>query len=1147
MAKQKEVLFPGLNTARFGETARRRHLFLARYLDEAASDERLKNNAYQAAQQIMIKWADLEKTGKLLKMNESQLEGEFLTEVFGQALGYRLFSENAPEWHVQAKFPVNGGVADAALGTFAAGATTSPRAVIELKGPQVDLDRDRSGGRTAVQQCWDYLNNLPECPWGIVSNYVSFRLYHRQQTPRVYESFTLQELRKEKFFARFYCLFQWGGLLPPGLGQRPRAEILLEDTGKQQSSVGDKLYADYHRNRVAMIRHLCADPHQMPLETALRIAQKLLDRIVFVAFCEDRGLLPENSIHRAYWELPPFYRVINPRWQNFLALFHFIDQGEKRFGIPPYNGGLFRPDPEVDNLQLDDDWTEFFHNVGRYDFRDEVNVDVLGHLFERSIHDVERIRLAGLGAAASGPGGEAHMGKSAERKRQGIYYTPPEFTGFIVQHTIGALLEERFAAISAAAGITPEEYGTAQPTAALAQLWRERLAALRALRILDPACGSGAFLIAAYDLLENAYYDVIDHLAWHESAEPEPFRAQVADWILTENLHGVDLSAEAVEITQLALWIRSARPGKTLADLSKNIRCGNSLVTDPAVHPQAVNWPEIFAEVFSRPEAGFDAVIGNPPWERLKLQEREFFDGAAPAIAAAVNAATRRKLIGQLESQEPELFARYRAAQAAAEATLDYVRSCNRFPLTGVGDINTYAAFAELALNLVAPTGRVGLLVPSGIATDHTTRQFFASLTENDRLAGLYDFENKLPVFPDVHRSFKFCILLFGGAATRFAQAEFVFFAHAMADLEKPARRIALSGKDFRLFNPNSGTCPIFRTRRDAELTKGIYRRVPILIDYSRQAGGNPWGIKFFTMFHQTNDAERFLAAEQLTELKARRSGALWQKGRTRYLPLYEAKMVQMYDHRAASVIIDEKNWMRQGQTEPTSEVQHQNPEYTVEPRWWVESAIVDEALGQSDGVGYITYKDVTSATNQRTMIAAFIPHVAVLNSAPLIQTDPALTFRQKACLLANLNSFAYDFVARQKVGGVHLNFFIVEQLPTFGPAFYGDKCPWHARQSLETWISERVLKLTCTADDMQPLAAAAGFAPGVHPWKQSERIDLLAQLDAAYFLLYGLSRADATSILSSFSGLGDTSGEICGTQAQKILTHYDQLAAKRG
>lgn len=587
------------------------------------------------------------------------------------------------------------------------------------------------------------------------------------------------------------------------------------------------------------------------------------------------------------------------------------------------------------------------------------------------------------------------------------------------------------------------------------------------------------------------------------------------------------------------MWLRSAHKGKTLADLSNNIVCGNSLVDDPAVDSKAVDWKKTFPQVFERDTPGFDCVIGNPPWERMKLQEREFFDGRDSAIATASSAARRRELIETLKTKNPELYALYQQAQQRTEANLGYIRTSGRYPLTGKGDINTYAVFAELAYTLVADHGLVGFLVPSGIATDNTTKEFFANLVQTKVLSGLYDFENRKKIFTDVDGRFKFSVLLFGGRRQTSDAVDFVFFAHLMDELKEPKRHIKLSAEDIRMMSPNTLTCPIFRSSRDADITKTVYRNVPVLMDRTRKDGGNPWGIKFMRMFDQTNDAELFHTAETLKGMQFKRDGAVWKKGKQTFLPLIEAKMIQRYDHRAAGVVVDESNWMRQGQTVATSSAQHQNPEFTAEPRWWVDKqAVVKSLSGETDFL--LGFKDITSATNQRTMIASAVPLSGFVNHFVIIQTN--MQAAKSLCLLANLNSFAFDFVTRQKVGGVTLNFFIVEQLPVFAPDFYSDKCPWDKKKTLEQWISERVLKLTCTSNDMLPLAQAAGFGPGVHKWKDAERRKLMAELDAAFFHLYGIGRDDVSYILSTFSGVVKEGESVFQDTTEKtILGYYDQ------
>lgn len=1145
MSAKQEYLFRKMDPARYGEHRQKRPLFVEAYLKKESQDNRLQDDRCKRAHEILVKWADLESGGKLRTQNESNLEAEFLTQVFGEALGYTLFSEGQTQWNLKPKFRLNDQTADAAIGFFDAHREASPRAVIELKGPTVNVDRDRFNGRTPVRQCWDYLAEVPECPWGIVSNIVSFRLYHRGQTTRVYQLFTLQELRKWDKFLEFYWLFERGGLLPLGIGQVARADLLLEKSEKRQREVGDELYIDYHDNRVRLIQYLTGPAHNRPLEVAIRIAQKLVDRIIFVAFCEDRELLPARSLFRAWKEIPPFYRVTNPKWQNFLSLFRSIDEGSPTGDVPAYNGGLFRKDDGVDELQLDDAWTDFFKSIGDYDFGSEVNVDVLGHLFEKSINDIEQIRVTGgLFESLGEPTVTPKMAKSAERKRGGVYYTPPAFTKLITEQTVGWTAKERIEAVCKQHGLNLDDPQIRKMDGGLKRCIEDCVAVLRQIRVLDPACGSGAFLIQAYEVLEDHYLDLVHALELVDPQGADTLQDRIADYILHDNLFGVDLSPEAVEITQLSLWLRSAHPGKTLANLAKNVLCGNSLVTDPDAHPLALDWRTAFPQVFTGNSAGFDCVIGNPPWERVKLQEREFFDAVIPEVAAAVDAATRRRMIAEVEQTRPEVHERYLQAKAAAEKTLDYIRDSGRYPLCGKGDINTYAVFAELAKTLVAPNGRVGLLVPSGIATDKTTKDFFGALVDHDSLIALYDFENKAPVFPDVHRSFKFSVLLFGGAERKSEKADFVFFAHQMEDLDDRGRHIALSKKDLRSLNPNTLTCPIFRSRRDAEITKAVYRRVPILVDKTRKEGGNPWGIQFIRMFDQTNDAELFHTAKQLEDDGFKREGPHWKKRNRICLPLYEAKMVQMYDHRAASVVVDESNWMRQGQTDATSLVQHQNPEYAVEPRWWLDERHVKDALCEAVRSAYIAYKDVTSPTNTRTMIAAIVPHVGTLNSLPLLLLAEEVTELRQCCLLANLNALAFDYVARQKVGGVHLNFFIVEQLPAFAPDFYERACPWEKKRTLEKWIGERVLKLTCVSEDMKPLAEAAKFKPLAYRWDPAERAQLTAELDAAFFLLYGIEREDVEYILSTFNGIVQESDGVFpgGTTSQRVLASYDRL-----
>ena len=244
------------------------------------------------------------------------------------------------DYHLDREFTVPGvGGVDGAIGDFPLKPGGSPVAVIELKGASVDLDRDRSRGRTPVQQLWDYLNALPDCPWGILSNFSTIRLYHRDRTPLAYEEFSLQELRDLSRFRQFYCLFHRRGFLKTALNRVPVADSLLERSEQRQRAVGDQLYDEYRSNRHDLIYHL-HKIEKRPLDSAIRIAQKLLDRIIFIAFCEDRDLLRPNVIEAAFNDVAPFDRVRNPKWRNFLNLFAGVDRGHKQIGNETgFNGG----------------------------------------------------------------------------------------------------------------------------------------------------------------------------------------------------------------------------------------------------------------------------------------------------------------------------------------------------------------------------------------------------------------------------------------------------------------------------------------------------------------------------------------------------------------------------------------------------------------------------------------------------------------------------------------------------------------------------------------------------------------------------------------------------------------------------------------
>ena len=332
-------------------------------------------------------------------------------------------------------------------------------------------------------------------------------------------------------------------------------------------------------------------------------------------------------------------------------------------------------------------------------------------------------------------------------------------------------------------------------------------------------------------------------------------------------------------------------------------------------------------------------MIGNPPWDRIKLQEVEWlaFATRSPALARAPTAAARRRGIARLRKQGSPLAAAFDAAKARADTLGKLVRGSGHYPLLGGGDINLYSLFVERAMQLIKPDGLVGLLTPSGIYADKTAARFFKSVSTNGRVGGLFDFENRKIFFKDVHASFKFVALIFGGEQRQFEQTDCAFFLHDTATIaDDPERCFPLAPADFARVNPNTGTAPIFRTRRDAEITRGIYERHPVLVDHSDgQAPRRAWPVRYHTMFHMTNDSHLFRTAEELEAAGFYPvQGNRWKRGDELYLPLYEGKMVQAFDHRAASVVVNPENLNRPAQPRESTLDEHANPNWLPDPQF---------------------------------------------------------------------------------------------------------------------------------------------------------------------------------------------------------------------
>ena len=540
-----------------------------------------------------------------------------------------------------------------------------------------------------------------------------------------------------------------------------------------------------------------------------------------------------------------------------------------------------------------------------------------------------------------------------------------------------------------------------------------------------------------------------------------------------------------------------------------------------------LHWEVAFPGVWqgwqdAHPAGGFDAVIGNPPWDRIEQQEVEWFAMRDAEVALAETGAARKALIGRRLRQGDLLALEYEQVRDRAATMRALVRSSGEYPMLSGGRINLYSLFVERAMGLVKPDGFVGLLTPSGIYADKTAAKFFQSVSTGGRVSSLFDFENRRlgtglpPFFPDVDSRFKFCALVFGGEERRFDRTECAFFLHDTKTIDDPDRCFPLAPDDFARVNPNTGTAPVFRTRRDAEITRRIYERHPVLVDRSGGSQRRAWPVRFMQgLFNMTSDSHLFRTAEQLDSTGFYPvQGNRWKKGDELYLPLYEGKMVQAFDHRAASVVVNPDNLNRPAQPLEATRREHEDPDWVPGPQFWASTDEIEWPAGLEWAIGF---KDVTAPTNVRTMIAMLVPRSAFGNTLPLLFPDATTGEDYKECSwlsAACLNSFAFDFVARQKVQGQHLNWFIVEQLPVIAADDYGRRFGDTTAREL---VRDHVLRLTYTAHDMAPFARDLGYDGPPFTWDEEERRHLRARLDALYFHLYGISRDDADYILGTF------------------------------
>lgn len=573
-----------------------------------------------------------------------------------------------------------------------------------------------------------------------------------------------------------------------------------------------------------------------------------------------------------------------------------------------------------------------------------------------------------------------------------------------------------------------------------------------------------------------------------------------------------------------------------------------------AMENQFFHWHLEFPEVFSK--GGFDVMIGNPPWERIKLQEKEFFLNRDEEILNAANAAKRKKLIAALEEKNPELYAEYEKAIKFSNDFSLFIRESNFFSLTAVGDINLYAIFAEHFYNSIRKEGRSGIVCPTGIATDNNTKDFFAEVVLKNRLISFYDFENKNQLFP-IHRSFKFCLMTLGDRPKN-DKIKFAFFLHQTEDIQDKNRVFELSTEDFVNINPNTKTAPVFRTQKDADLTAKVYSRLPII--HNEGLKQNLWDLNFTRQFDMTNDSNLFHL----------------ERGNNKFIPLYESKFIWFYNHRNSTF----EGSNKRTSTTNVSLAHSKNPNYKIQPWYWIDRKKVEETTKEKY---YLGFRNIARNTDARTAIFSLVPFSGVGNSMPLISIK---RIEEKLLFLSQVSTLIFDYFVRQKLGGTNLNFNYVRQFPSLSPKTFTarDKAfilPRVAELAYPSWdIKNAFDDLWQEADDelkdlIRKQHRENGLASGgeniwnipdwaeEYPWiewekekgiplppfrwNEDRRIQLKAELDAYYGLLFGLEREEVAYILNPQAVMGkDFPGETFRVLKEKEIKQYGEFKTER-
>ncbi|KXS50187.1 MAG: Eco57I restriction endonuclease [Halanaerobium sp. T82-1] len=650
------------------------NLFNKKILDEQIHQYEIEN--FQEKFKVIKDW---KRNLKSIKgVNEKGLQGSFLKGIFGNVLDYKDITEanleggytlkSEPSTEVDATNP------DGALGVFNTSKNSKDNtiAVIELKSPKASLDKKqkRSGKDygTPIEQAFRYATKHDGCKWVIVSNMIEIRLYKYERGQGHYQEFLIDELDKKENFYEFHFLLSKENLINPENSNEGMTLKLSKRTVKHEEDISINFYNIYKNMRIELFEHLKNNNPNYNEEILLEKAQKFLDRIIFICFCEDRSLLPNDILHRIITKNKEMITFSDtPIWDGIRGLFKMVDKGSNKHNINGYNGNLFKPDEVLDELIIQDEFFDKIYNISNYDFSSDLDVNILGHIFEQSINDIEEIK--------SEIKDNEYDEKESKRKKDGIFYTPEYITKYIVENSIGGYLDNLkkelgyYELPDIDSGKTPQVKGKYRNKHLdFYDRYEERL---KNIKVLDPACGSGAFLNQAFDYLLKEHQWLHKQKELINKGRRTIFGlSSLQKQILKNNIYGVDLNEESVEITKLSLWLKTANKNKKLVSLDDNIKCGNSLISDPQIGGnKSFVWHKEFEEIINN--GGFDVVVGNPPY-----------------VFARNNS---------FDEEEKEYY-------------------YNNYDLTSY-QLNTFVLFMEKGIKLLKETGWFGYIIPNNWLT----------------------------------------------------------------------------------------------------------------------------------------------------------------------------------------------------------------------------------------------------------------------------------------------------------------------------------------------------------------------------------------------------------------------------------------------